>query len=226
MFQSGAAEHEVWAPDVFGRYFSFYFRRCWLLPFCFRYSPVWGRIVVLVEALLYIQQPPSGSKASLSRQMTVTDVERPSLPKSATRRVLSIVNDNPVNSLQAVWMPHLRPVLAKTHWFLLRSFLFSSPTPCTTLVISSCRFTSRLMVQEQCVLALPFCGERVLICILGLDSPLWSSPVFSQKHVVVVILAAVWIQLWSLSQPLSWTALVVSCFYSGTLLLSGSGQAL
>ncbi len=23
VFQSGAAEHEVWAPDVFGRYFSF-----------------------------------------------------------------------------------------------------------------------------------------------------------------------------------------------------------
>ncbi len=103
----------------------------------------------------------SGSKASLSRHVTVTDVERPSLPQSASRRVLSIVPDKPVNFLQAVWMPCLRPVLAGTHWFLLRSFLFSSPTPRTTLVISGCRFTSHLMVQERCVLVLPSCGETV-----------------------------------------------------------------
>ncbi len=148
-------------PMCFGCYFPFYFRRCWLLPFCFRYSPVRGRIAVLVEALLYIQQPPPGSKASLSSQMTVTDVERPSLLQSASRRVLSIVTDNPVNCLQAVWMPRLRSVLARAHWFLLRSFLFSSPTPRATLVTSGCRFTSPLMVQERCALALPSCGERV-----------------------------------------------------------------
>ncbi len=40
VFQSGTAEHEVWAPDLFERYFSLYFRHCWLLPFCFRCSPV------------------------------------------------------------------------------------------------------------------------------------------------------------------------------------------
>ncbi len=124
VIQSGTAEHEVWAPDVFGRYFLFYFRRCWPLPFCIRYNPVWGRIVVRVEALLYIQQPLSGSKASLSRQVTVTDVERPSLLQSASRGVLRIGPDNPVNFLQAVWMPRPRPMLAGTHWSLLRSFLF------------------------------------------------------------------------------------------------------
>ncbi len=57
-------------------------------------------------------------------------------------------------------MPHPRPMLAGTRWPLLRSFLFSSPTPCATLVISGCRFTSHMMVQERCVLALPSCGER------------------------------------------------------------------
>ncbi len=50
-------------------------------------------------------------------------------------------------------MPHPRSVLAGTHWPFLRSFLFSSPTPHTTLVISGRRFTSRLMVQERHVLA-------------------------------------------------------------------------
>ncbi len=108
-----------------------------------------------------IQQPPSGLKASPSRQVTVTDVERPSLPQSASQGVLNIVTDNPVNSLQAVWMPRPRPVLARTHWFLLRSLLFSSPTPRATRVIPSGSFTSRLMVQERRVLAPPSCGEKV-----------------------------------------------------------------
>ncbi len=105
-------------------------------------------LFVLLGALLNIQQPLSGSKASLSRQVTVIEVERPSLPQSASRGVLRIVPDNPVNFLQVVWMPHPRPMLAGTHWPLLRSFLFSLPTPHTTLVISGCRFTSRLMVKE------------------------------------------------------------------------------
>ena len=105
-------------------------------------------LFVLLGALLYIQQPSSGSKASLSSLMMVTDVERPSLPQSASRGVLSIVSDNPVNFLQATWMPHPRPVLTGTHWPLLRSFLFSSHILRTTLVISGCRFTSRLLVRE------------------------------------------------------------------------------
>ncbi len=50
-------------------------------------------------------------------------------------------------------MPRPRPVLARTHWFMLHSFLFSLPIPRATLVISGCRLTSRLMVQERCVLA-------------------------------------------------------------------------
>ena len=83
----------------------------------------------------------------------VTDVERPSLPQSASRGVLRIVPDNPVNFLQAVWMPCPRPVLTGTHWSLLRYFLFNSPTPRTTLVISGCRFPPRLLVKERCVLA-------------------------------------------------------------------------
>ncbi len=63
---------------------------------------------------------------SLSSLMMITDVERPSLPQSASRGVLRIVPDNPVNFLQAVWMPCPPPVLTGTHWSLLRSFLFSS----------------------------------------------------------------------------------------------------
>ncbi len=58
-------------------------------------------------------------------------------------------------------MPRLQPVLARRHWFLLRSFLFSSPAPRATLVISGCRFTSYLMVQERCALAPPSCVEKV-----------------------------------------------------------------
>ncbi len=53
----------------------------------------------------------------------VTDVERPSLPQSASRGVLRIVPDNPLNFLQTVWMPRPRPVLTGTHWSLLCSFL-------------------------------------------------------------------------------------------------------
>ena len=137
----------------------------------------------LLGALLYIQQPSSGSKASLSSLKMVTDVERPSLPQSASRGVLSIVTDNPVNSLQAVWMPRLRPVLAGTHWSLLRSFLFSSPTPHTTLVISGCRFTSRPFGEkEQCVLIPGPRRDSSYYVFLGFDLPLWSVP-FSVKNI-------------------------------------------
>ena len=63
-------------------------------------------LFVFLGALLYIQQPTSGSKPSLFRLVMVTDVEHPSLPQSASRGVLRIIPDNPVNFLQAVWMPH------------------------------------------------------------------------------------------------------------------------
>ncbi len=105
VFQSHAAEHEVLAPDVFGRYFSFYFRRFWPLPLCFRYNPVFRQDCLYLQQLLYIQQLSSGSNASLCRLMMVTEVERPSLTQSVSRGVLRIVPDNPVNFLQAVWMP-------------------------------------------------------------------------------------------------------------------------
>ncbi len=78
----------------------------------------------------------------------VTDVERPSLLQSASRGVPRIVPDNPVNFIQAAWMPRPQPMLTGTHWSLLRCFLFSSPTPHTALVISGCRLTSRLVVRE------------------------------------------------------------------------------
>ncbi len=47
--------------------------------------------------------------------MMVTDMERPLLPQLASRGVLSIVPDNPVNFLQAVWMPRPRSMLTVTH---------------------------------------------------------------------------------------------------------------
>ncbi len=97
----------------------------------------------------------------------VIDVEHPSLPQSASPRVLRIIPDNPINFLQEAWMPLPRPVLTGTHWSLLRSLLFSSPTPHTTLVISGCRFTSRLLVKEQRVLS-PCHRETVVTCIYGI----------------------------------------------------------
>ncbi len=108
---------------------------------------------LLVIAILLHSTATLWIEGILSRQVTVTDVERPSLPQSVSRGVLRIVPDNPVKFLQAVWMPRPQPMLAGTHWSFLRSFHFSSPTPHTTLVISGCRFTSHLMVQERCVLA-------------------------------------------------------------------------
>ncbi len=157
---------------------------------------------------MYIQQPSSGSKAFLSRLMTVIDVERPSSPQSASRRVLSIVTDKPVNFLQAVWMPRLRPVLAKTHWSLLRSFSFSSPTPRATLVISSCRLTSRLIVQERRVLALLLCGERMYNMYIRIWLTVVIQSTFQSKTQIVVVSVAVWIRLWLWSRPLNRTALV------------------
>ncbi len=62
--------------------------------------------------------------------------------------MLHIVPDDPVNSLQAAWMPRLPPIITGTYWSLLCSFHFSSPTPRTTVVISGFRFTSRLVVTE------------------------------------------------------------------------------
>ncbi len=58
--------------------------------------------------------------------------------------------------LSVTMLSTLRPVLASTHWPLLRSFLFSLPMPRTTRVIPGCRFTSGLIVLERCVLALLF----------------------------------------------------------------------
>ncbi len=124
-------------------------------------------------------------------------------------------------------MPRLRPVLARTHWFLLRSFLFSSPTPRATLVISGCRSTSRLMAQEQCVLALPSCEGRVLN-MYGWDLTHHCVQVpFSVKNTSsLFVLAVVWIWLWLLSRPSNRRALDVSLFYCRKCRFSGSGRAL
>ncbi len=87
VFQSGTAEHEFWAPDVFEHYFSFYFRQfghCHSLAMAIDTTLCGAGLFVPLEALLYIQQPSSGSKASLFSLMMVTDVERPSLPQSAS----------------------------------------------------------------------------------------------------------------------------------------------
>ncbi len=136
--------------------FLILFKAIWPLPLCFRYNPVWGRTVVLLEALLYIQQPSSGSKESLSSLMMVTDVGRPSLLQSASRGVLCIVHDNPVKFLQAVCMPRPQPMITGTHWLLLRYFLFSSPTPCATLVISGCWFIRLVMRELTCPRSSPW----------------------------------------------------------------------
>ena len=79
---------------MFGRYFSFYFRR---LGHCSSVSSTTmceAGLFVLLGALLYIQEPSTGSKEFLSSLLMVTDVERPSLPQSASRGVLRIVHDN------------------------------------------------------------------------------------------------------------------------------------
>ena len=174
-------------------------------------------LFVLLGALLYIQQPSSGSKASLSRLMTVIDVERPSSPQSASRRVLSIVTDNPVNSLQAVWMPRLRPVLARTHWFLLHSFLFSSPTPHTTLVISGCRFTSRLLVKERRVLA--HCPRETVFNVYFWDFlTIVVSPIFSLIYIFLVCFSrCLGSGCGHCHNCRTWIALVISLFlFQGT----------
>ncbi len=122
----------------------FYFRR---LGYCHSVSATTlceAGVFVLLEALLYIQQPLTELKESLSSLMMVTDVEHPSLPQSASQGVLSIVSDNPVNFPQAAGMPHPRSVLTGTYVLCYMPYFFSSPASHTTLVISGYRFTSRL----------------------------------------------------------------------------------
>ena len=112
----------------------------------------------------------------------VTDVERPSFPQSASRGVLHIVSDNPVNFLQAAWIPRPRPMLTGTHWSLLCSFLFGSPTPRKTLDYFWLQVYISFGSERVDVFSFLSLIETVVICVfLGPDLPLWSVPFSVQK---------------------------------------------